>query len=69
MQVNRHVHIDLSNGEFPVRIDTQRNAEKADQPTRPQNEGDSEEWPWIKGGPRNLEARRVALQFRAPSLT
>lgn len=67
MQVNRHVHIDLSNGGFLVRIDTQRNPEKADQPTRPQNEEDSEDW--IKGGPRNLEARRVALQFRAPSLT
>ena len=39
MQVNRHIRI-KSNGGFLVRIDTQRNPEKDDQPTRLQKGGE-----------------------------
>ena len=39
MQMNRHISI-KSNGGFLVSIDTQRNPEKDDQPTRPQKGGE-----------------------------
>lgn len=68
MQVDRHISI-KSNGGFLVRIDTQRNPEKDDQPTRPQKGGSSEGVALDQRGAPGISKSEVALQFRAPSLT
>ena len=68
MQMNRHISI-KSNGGFLGSIDTQRNPEKDDQPTRPQKGGELLRVALDQRGLQESRSQEVTLQFRAPSLT